>query len=124
VAFGDHSSIEPRLGSLRVNPPHEPDIHLREMGMIAVGRTVIPAAPLRRDVQRRVRIRNFSKVVVPQRPPQLSMQGAPKGIDEVSFIERHALCIGSHPAGCQLSRADRMDCGTYSLGTLDEESAQ
>ena len=124
MAFGDHSSIEPRLASLRVNPPHEPDIHLREMGMIAVGRTVIPAAPLRRDVQRRVRIRNFSKVVVPQRPPQLSMQGTPKGIDEVSFIERHALCIGPQSAGFQIYRDTSKTAGTNGLGMLNEERAQ
>jgi hypothetical protein len=46
------------------------------------------------------------------------------GNDETIIVERHALCIGSHLARCQLGSDGHMDVGTYGLGTLDEESAE
>ncbi len=63
-------------------------------------------------------------VVVHQHPPQHPMREATMRNGEATIVERHALCIGSHPARCQLGSDGHMDVATFGLGTLDEESAE
>ena len=46
------------------------------------------------------------------------------GNGEAIVVKRHALCIGSHPARCQLGSDGHTYVATFGLGTLDEESAE
>ena len=124
MAFGDHIAIDLWLGIFRVNSPADGDIHLRGVGMFTVGTGVSSARLLPRKPQMLVPTSENLNAVVQQHPPQHPVRGATMGNDETRIVERHALCIGSRLARCELGGDGHMDVGTYGLGTLDEESAE
>lgn len=89
--------------------------------MSTILRAPVAAGTLRSDVQRSVRMVEILKLTVQKHPPERLVEEAAMDDDDRSIIERHAVCIGSHPASSRLCSAASMSAGTYRVGTLDEE---